>query len=147
MSKTEEAAQRLLVEYRILEGSLQVMQSRFDIINAALNDLAVAYATVEGLREKQEGTETLIPVGAGSFIKTTLKDMNRIIMGVGSGVCVEKSVDDCLLEFKSRQSELEKAKATLEGNMGENVRQLEQRRQRLSELVERQRGASPGVVR
>ncbi|MEM4246632.1 MAG: prefoldin subunit alpha [Candidatus Bathyarchaeia archaeon] len=147
MSKQDEASQRLIIEYQILEGAIRVLQSRLDIVDAALNDLYAAHATLQGVKENSSGVEALIPMGAGSFVKATLTDTTRIIMGVGAGVCVEMGIDDSLLELKNRQSELEKARATLEEKIKENVAQLEQRRQALSDLVERRRTELPSGVR
>ena len=147
MSKEGEVSQRLLVEYQILEGSLRVLQSRLEVLNAALNDIFTAFATLQGLKENSNGIETLIPMGAGSFIKASIPDTSRVIMGVGASVCIEMSTEDSLLDLKNRQSELEKARAAIEEKINENTAQLEQRRQALSEIVERQRREKTSGVR
>ena len=138
----EEEVRGLITEHKILEGSVRVTQSRIDLINSALNDLYTANATLEGLRECESGAETLIPIGGGSFIQANLLSTQKIVMGVGSGVCIEKNLEESIMDLKGRQSELERARATLQENLNKTVAELERRRQRISQLMESQRGAS-----
>ncbi|MEM2964625.1 MAG: prefoldin subunit alpha [Candidatus Bathyarchaeia archaeon] len=142
---SEEEVRSLIVEHRILEGSIRATQSRIDLINAALNDLYVANATLEGLRECENGVETLIPIGGGSFVKANLSTVQRVVMGVGAGVCVEKSVEESIMDLKTRQAELERARASLQEALGKALEELEKRQRRISELLQSRRGA-PNVA-
>jgi prefoldin alpha subunit len=135
LSTDEEAIRRLVVELRLLEGSIKVNQSRLDIIEAALNDILMASNTLEGVKNQQKGAEALIPVGAGSFIRAELSDVEKIIMGVGAGVCVERTVDNSLNELKSRFAELEKVRVSLQQQLAQALSKLEDGRRRLSELL------------
>ncbi len=139
---SEDEIRSLLVEHRILEGSIRVTQSRIDLINAALNDIYTANATLEGLKEYKKEVETLIPIGGGSFIKANLPDVEKIVMGVGAGICIEKNIEESIMDLKGRQAELERAMAGLQENLSKTAEELEKRRQRISELMESRRGAS-----
>jgi prefoldin subunit 5 len=62
-------------------------------------------------------------------------------MGVGAGVCVEKSVEESIMDLKSRQAELERARASLQEALGKALEELEKRQRRISELLQSRRGA------
>ena len=49
MSSEEETFRRLVVELRILEGTADALQSRINLVNAALTELTIAGMTLEGL--------------------------------------------------------------------------------------------------
>src|SRR3972149_4272816 len=106
----DEEMRQLLTEIRLFEGSARVLQSRLDVVSAALSETLTAISTLEGSRGKEDGGDVLIPIGSGSFVKAKLSDPGNIIIGVGAGVCVEKSVEDSIKDLRLRSSDLEKAR-------------------------------------
>lgn len=146
MASEDEEIRRMLVELRILEGSARVVQSRVDVVNAAIGDVAVAHATLEGVKTQSEGSETLIPVGGGSFVRAKLADVQKMIMGVGAGVCIERSVDESIAELKARLGDLDKVRASLQEQLGQTLLKIEEQRNKLGELVKKRGGESLTVV-
>src|SRR3989442_10320537 len=90
----DEEMRQLLVEIRMLEGSARVLSSRLDIVTGALSETQTAKQTLEGTKEPGKDVEMLIPIGSGSFVKSKLEDSQHVIIGVGAGVCIEKTVED-----------------------------------------------------
>lgn len=141
----DQQVRQLLSDIRLLESSARVLQSRLDIISAALSETLTAIETLEGSRAASEGTESLIPIGSGSFVKARLADPQKAIIGIGAGVCVEKTTDDSIKELRIRSSELEKARGTITNQLEQVLGQTEAYRGRLSDLV-RRRGGGLEVV-
>jgi len=141
----EQQVRQLLSDIRLLESSARVLQSRLDIISAALSETLTAVQTLEGSREANEGTESLIPIGSGSFVKARLAEPQKAIIGIGAGVCIEKTTDDSIKELRVRSSELEKARGTITNQLEQVLGQTEAYRGRLSDLV-RRRGGGLEVV-
>ncbi len=131
---------QLLSDIRLLESSARVLQSRLDIVSAALSETLTAVQTLEGNRDATEGSEALIPIGSGSFVKAKLADPKKAIIGIGAGVCIEKSTDDSVKELRLRGSELEKARGTITNQLEQVLGQTEAYRGRLSDLVRRKGG-------
>ncbi len=146
MKPADQSIRELLVEQRLLEGSVRIVQTRLDIVNASLTDIYVANQTLEGIKGKPKGSETLVPIGGGSFIKAELADTEKIIMGVGAGVAVEKSVDDSIFELKSRQAELERVRTSLQNQLTQVASKIEAGRSKLSELVRKKGGETIEVI-
>ncbi|HZF21358.1 MAG TPA: prefoldin domain-containing protein, partial [Dongiaceae bacterium] len=69
----------------------------------------------------------------------------KAIIGIGAGVCVEKTTDDSIKELRIRSSELEKARGTITNQLEQVLGQTEAYRGRLSDLV-RRRGGGLEVV-
>ena len=141
----EQQVRQLLSDVRLLENSARILQSRLDIISAALSETLTAVQTLEGSREASEGTESLIPIGSGSFVKARLAEPQKAIIGIGAGVCIEKTTDDSIKELRVRSSELEKARVTITNQLEQVLGQTEAYRGKLSDLV-RRRGGGLEVV-
>lgn len=137
---------QLLVEIRLLEGSVRIIQSRYEVVQAALRETLVANSTLEGIKDKPKGTETLVPIGGDSYIRTEISDSEKVIVGVGAGACMEKKIEDSISELKSRQADLEKVRISLQQQLGQTVTRLEDDRAKLNELLRRKAGENVEVV-
>jgi prefoldin alpha subunit len=146
MIQVDQTLRELLVEQRLLEGTARIYQARLEMVNASLTDIYVANQTLEGIKGKPKGSETLAPIGAGSFVRTELADTEKIIIGIGAGVAVEKSVDDSIFELKNRQAELERIRTSLQQQLTQVATKLEEDRSRISELVRKKGGETVEVI-
>src|SRR4030043_749217 len=104
----EEELRRLSVEMRYLEQTAEALQQRIGMVNAAITDLTYANATLDGVESEKENAEMLVPIGGSSYIKVKLADSNKIIVGMGAGVSVEKSLAEAKVTLKERLDDLEK---------------------------------------
>jgi prefoldin alpha subunit len=136
--KEEDVVRQLASEIRILEGSIGVLQSRLDIVRAAINEVTLAYNTLEGMKKLQNGDATLIPVGAGSYIRMQVADSKKLIMGVGAGVAVEKDVEVSVEELKGRLQDLDKARTSIQQQLDQTATRYQQDREAIEELLRRQ---------
>lgn len=142
----DEEFQKSLVQLRIYEGSARALQARLEIVNAAINESAVASATLEGVRDQKTDADTLIPVGGGSYVRARLSDISKIVMGVGAGVAVEKPIDDSISEIKGRITDLDKARTALQEQLNQTLSVVQENRERLGELVKKHGGESLTVI-
>jgi len=146
MAKEEEEIRRMLVELRLLEGSARTLQSRLDVVDAALSEILIANSTLEGISNRPKGTEALVPVGAGSFIRVELADSEKIVMGVGAGVSLEKPVNDSIESLKNRQEDLEKLRTSLQEQLSQIASRIEDERGTLSDLVKKRGGETVETI-
>jgi len=142
----EDQMRQILTEIRFLESTARVLQSRLDLVTAAQSETLTAIQTLEGTKGKPTDTETLIPIGSGSFVKTKLADAQNIIIGVGAGVCIEKSIDDSMKDLRVRSSELERARVNVTQQLSQVINQSEDYRAHLNDLVKKRGGGTLEIV-
>ena len=142
----DEEFQRRLVELRVYEGSARALQERLQIVNAASSELAVASATLEGVKTQKTDEDALIPVGGGSYVRAKLSDISKIVVGVGAGVAMEKPIDESISEIKSRLADLEKARTSIGEQLNQAMMKAEENRAVLGEFVKRRGGDSITVL-
>jgi len=134
-TKDEELVRQLATEIRLLEGSVSTLQSRLEIVRAAISEVTLAHATLSGLTNMQDGDETLVPAGAGSYIRMKLADSKKLVMGVGAGTAIEKDVPSSLQEFKGRMEELDQARNSIQQQLDQTLSRYQQDREALEELL------------
>jgi prefoldin alpha subunit len=133
----EELVRQLAAEIRILEGSAGALQSRLDVVRAAISEFTLAHDTLDGLTKLTDGESVLVPVGAGSYIRMTIADSKKLIMGVGAGVAMERSVGSSVEELKSRLQELDKARTSIQQQLDQTLTRYQTDREALEEILRR----------
>jgi prefoldin alpha subunit len=136
--KEEDIVRQLATEIRILEGSIGALQSRLDIVRSAINEVTLAFNTLDGLKKLQEGDSTLVPVGAGSYVRMKIADSKKLVMGIGAGAAMEKDVESSVGELKGRLEELDKGRTSIQQQLDQTISRYQQDRDALEDLLRRQ---------
>jgi prefoldin alpha subunit len=148
VASEEETLRRLVVELRILEGTAEALQSRVNLVNAALTELRVASMTMEGLEKEKKDAQLFVPIGGGSYIKARLESADKIIVGLGADVAVERTLKEAKENLGNRIAELEKMRTSLGQQLAQVVERIQEGRTRLEELTAKLReGESARGVR
>lgn len=137
MSADEQELQRLMVEMRILEGTMESLRSRMNLVAATLNDLNLASMTLEGIGKEKVDASIYVPVGGGSYIKARLESTDKIIYGVGAGVSIEKTIEEVKESTSNRISQLNKTRQSLEQQLSQVLKKADEDQNRLRELSEK----------
>ncbi|HLN46003.1 MAG: prefoldin subunit alpha [Chloroflexota bacterium] len=134
-SKDEEELRRLSVEMRYLEQTAETLQQRLSMLNAAITDLSYANMTLDGVEKEKENSELLVPIGGSSYVKMRLASSDRVIVGLGAGVSVEKSVPEAKEMLKERLGELEKSAQAAQQQFTQIAERINTGRSRLESLL------------
>ena len=139
--REEDIVRQLATEIRLLEGSIGALQSRLDIVRAAINEVTLAFNTLDGLKNMKDGDPTLVPVGAGSYLRMNVADSKKLVMGIGAGAAMEKDVESSVVELKGRLEELDRARTSIQQQLDQTGARYQQDREALEDLL-RQQGKS-----
>ena len=107
-NKAEEELRKLSMEMRYLEQTADALQQRISMVNAAITDLTYANLTLDGMEKEKENAELLVPIGGSAYVKVKLADTNKVIVGLGAGISMEKTLLEAKTTLKERLDELEK---------------------------------------
>jgi prefoldin alpha subunit len=139
VSNEEETFRRLVVELRVLEGTAEALQSRVNLVNAALTELTIASMTLEGLEKEKKNTPLFVPIGGGSYIKARLESANEVIVGMGANVSVERTIKEARENLGNRIDELEKTRTALGQQFTQVLEKIRDDRARLEEITAKTR--------
>jgi len=133
-SNEREAFRGLSVELRILEGSAETLQARLNLVNAAITELSMAKMTLEGVEKEAVDAPLFVPIGGGSFIKAKLDSTDKVVVGAGAGVSIERTLSEAKQTLENRVSELEKTRTSLQQQLVQIVGRIDEDRERLQDL-------------
>ncbi len=133
--KSEEELRRLSAELRFFEQTAEAIQSRINMVNAVITDLTYASIALEGLEKEKENSELLVPIGNNSYIKAKLENPDKIIVGMGAGVSVEKTSQEAKEIVKNRQENLEKTRLSLQQQLAQVAEKINEDREKFEGLM------------
>ncbi len=134
MSKEEEEFRKIAAELRLLESTAEAVQSRINFVNAALTELNLAKMNLEGLEKEKIETSLLVPIGGGSYIKAKIESTEKIVVGIGAGVAVEKTFNEAKEILSKRIEELEKLYGRLQQQLAQIGQKIQEDRAKLEEI-------------
>ncbi|OGD46057.1 prefoldin subunit alpha [Candidatus Bathyarchaeota archaeon RBG_13_46_16b] len=144
-SKSEEEFRKLTVELRFLEQTAETIQSRLNMINAVITDLTYSSMTLEDLGKEKEDAELLVPVGGSSYVKARLGNTDKLIVGIGAGVSVEKALPEAKEVVKKRLEDLDKARMSLQQQFSQVVDKINEDRAKIEAQIAEMREGNPSV--
>lgn len=130
MAVSEQEARRLVAEYQEYQRNAEAIQSQMEMVRSTLAGCDSSINTIESLKEAaaSQTSESVIPVGSGCFVHAEIRDFSKVIVNIGSGANVEKSVDDALAFLNERKSKLGKMIQDLNESLAailQNMRDIE----------------------
>ncbi len=135
ISREEEELRKLSVELRLLQQTAEAMQQRMNMATATMTDLAYANMTLESIEKEKADAEILVPIGGSSYIKARLTNPDKVIVGIGSGVSVEKTLQEAKAIVKERIDELDKTLASVQQQFVQIAERINADKVRLESLL------------
>ena len=137
MSKEESDEERLnnlVVEVRVLESTYNELTSRQGILERALIENRAALDAIKSLADSKAG-EVLTQIGGGAMLRSPPPDVERVLVGVGANVVLEKPREEALAIIEERQKEVERSIVSIVGQRDEIKQRLEADQELLQRLA------------
>jgi prefoldin alpha subunit len=135
VSKEEEELRKLSLEMRFLEQTAESLEQRISMVNAAMTDLTYANMALESIEKEKENAELLVPIGGSSYIKVNLSSPDKVIVGMGANVSIEKTLPEAKAIVKERLEELEKTMRSAQQQFGQIAERINAGRSRVESLL------------
>jgi prefoldin alpha subunit len=133
---SEEQTQQLLYQMQMLENLFgELTQKENSIINI-IREANSAIHSIKGINTQSE-SDSLVPLGLGTFMKSKINSNEKIIINIGSGVAVEKNHNDAVNYLESRLKELEIALQDTNQQRQQIATNLEQGKQQMQNLMQK----------
>ncbi len=96
MEKTlnEKALQAKYMEMQMLDQQIRHLSQQLQALDVQTMELRAVVGSLDELAEVREGTEILVPISGGIFVKAEIKNTKNLFVNVGSSTNVKKSVPD-----------------------------------------------------
>jgi prefoldin alpha subunit len=114
-------------EYQMLEEQTKQVQEQLQTVAKQIDELENIKLAVQHIDKTQTGTEILVPVSSGIFLKTALKENSELLVNVGDNVVVPKTMAEAVALIKKQQKDIE----TFQENLAKNMQVLLMHQQRV----------------
>jgi len=138
---SEEQAQQLIHQLQMLENYYTDLAQRESTLTNVLREATSAITSIKTINEKPD-SETLVPVGMGTYVKTKISSIDKIILNIGAGVALEKDSDSAVNYLEARIKEIEVALQETSSKKKDAEARLEQGRAQLNQMMQQAKSKS-----
>jgi prefoldin alpha subunit len=134
---TQQQLAELSEKHQVYQYQAEAIAQQMNMVNMTIKDVETALTTIAALKGEPAGKETLVPIGFGSFVKAALADTEKVVVGIGAVVSVEKKIDDAKAFLDKRKDELTKYHEQLNNTFVKIAQEL----QNIQKLVQKHQQA------
>jgi len=77
----------------------------------------------------------LVPIGGSSYISVKLANPDKVVVGIGAGVSVEKTLPEAKTIVKERMDELERTRVSAQQQLNQIAERINEGRTRMESLL------------
>lgn len=128
----EQELRQALGALEVYKAQLEGIVEQQQLVQVSLEEYSRAKATLTDLKNAEEGDEILMPVGGSTFVRAKVSNSKKALIGIGSGITVEKDVDEAMQIIDARVQEMLDAMKKL----NESRQVIEMKSNQLSQMVQ-----------
>ena len=132
---SEEQAQQLMQQMQMLETYFSDLSQREATLLSVLREATAAIESMKSLSQKPE-SETLVPIGIGTYVHTKISSNCKIVLSIGAGVAVEKDFSSAINYLEAHIKEIEIALQDNAAKKQDAAARLEQGREEINQLMQ-----------
>jgi prefoldin alpha subunit len=135
LAAIEQRINELVQQSRILEAYMNDIMTRQLTVNKVMEEAHLASTTIQNINSESD-VESLMPIGIGVYVKTTVPPIKKLLVNMDAGVAIEKSREDALNYVEARIKELEVASRQLEAQRQEIAMRINQLQSQINQMIQ-----------
>ena len=132
---SEEHAQQLMQQMQMLETYFTDLSQREGTLLSVIREAVSAIESIKSLHQRPN-SDTLVPLGMGTYAQTKISSNNKIVLNIGAGVAVEKTYDSAINYLEARIKEIEIVLQDTSYKKQEVIARLEQGKDQMNQLMQ-----------
>jgi prefoldin alpha subunit len=134
LAAIEQRINEMVQQSRVLEAYMNDIMTRQVTVSKLMEEARLASTTIQNIKSDSE-VESLMPVGIGVYVKTTVPPIKKLLVNLGAGVAVEKNREDTLNYVEARIKEFEVAARQLEAQRQEIAMRMDQIQAQVNQMM------------
>ncbi|MCV0430673.1 prefoldin subunit alpha [Nitrosopumilus sp.] len=139
---SEEQAEQLMQQMQMLETYYSDLAQRESTFVSILREATASIESIKSLGQNPE-SETLVPIGMGTFVPTKISSSSKIVMNIGAGVAVEKDFPSAINYLEARIKEVEIALQDTAAKKQDAASRLEQGKAQMNQMMQSMQNPQP----
>ncbi len=108
-SELSSGQQQVMLEIQLLHQRAKQVEAQIEAISKQVSEMHDIILSLEEI-DKSPEKEALLPVGRGIFLKSKIGNSKNVLLNIGSGIVVEKSIEETKELVKKQVEKLEEMK-------------------------------------
>ena len=135
LAAMEQRINELVQQSRILEAYMNDIMTRQVTVSKLMEEAHLASNTIQNITSESD-VESLMPIGIGVYVKTTVPPIKKLLINLDAGVAIEKSREDALNYVETRIKEYEVAARQLEAQRQEIGMRINQLQSQINQMIQ-----------
>ncbi len=135
LAAMEQRINELVQQSRILEAYMNDVITRQVTVGKLIEEAHLASNTIQNITSESD-VESLMPIGIGVYVKTTVPPIKKLLINLDGGVAIEKSREDALNYVETRIKEYEVAARQLEAQRQEIAMRINQLQSQINQMIQ-----------
>jgi prefoldin alpha subunit len=135
LAAMEQRINELVQQSRILEAYMNDIMTRQVTVSKLMEEAHLASNTIQNIHSESD-VESLMPIGIGVYVKTSVPPIKKILINLDAGVAIEKSREDALNYVETRIKEYEVAARQLEAQRQEITMRINQLQSQINQMIQ-----------
>ena len=132
---SEEQAEQLMQQMQMLETYFSDLSQREYTFKNIFREAIASIESIKALSKSPE-SESLVPIGMGTFVHTKISSNTKIVMNIGAGIAVEKDFPSAINYLESRIKEIEIALQDTAAKKQDASARLEQGKAQMNQMMQ-----------
>ncbi len=128
----EEEIRQALATLDLYRAQAETLAEQQQIVQMSLEEYARARETLSKWKDADPGAEILVPIGGNSFVYAKVGTSDKALVGIGTGLTVERSTGEAIKTIDTRITELTDGFKKI----SESRAVIESRAQQLTQMVQ-----------
>ncbi len=122
---SEQDVRNLAMQHQEMQKRAEMTQQQMTAVQMAADDCIRAIGAISELKDAEDGVEMMLPIGSNSYIHAKLNKVDKVVVNVGAGISVEKTMDDAKETLVKRSEQLGKILEQMNVSLGQIVQNLQ----------------------
>ena len=129
MTQIKKEVQEKYVEFQILQAQMQAIQKQMEALAEQAHEMDIVHDALDEFSRSKKGSDMFVTLTPGLFVKAKLEDSESVVLNVGGGAMVQKSIPQAKDIVVNQGGELRK----LHEDLSTQAKKLEEHALKLQE--------------
>ncbi len=134
MANEKELQEKMFI-YRTLESRLEALARQRDLVSSKIVEIMSTISSIDEIDKNQENI--LFKLGGEAYTHGNVTDKNKILVGIGAGIILEKPIEDGKEILNKRKQEMENVLKEIQNNIVQVSSAINQLGPEINELIKR----------
>ena len=133
--------QQKMMEYQMLEEKFKQMNQQRELFESKMIELEQTNQAIEDIEKSKKEDDILIPLGSGLFLPGKISKKEKMVIGIGADIVIEKDSDEVKKVLEERRKILENGMENIQNNMLQIAREMQRLQVETQKMMPKQEQA------